>query len=180
MNCIEGNRQIINQISGLLSELDNEIYTRPIEIFKGASVGQHFRHIADFYLCLLKGVKNGVTDYALRERDARIETDSHYALEIFTQISNAIAHISENLSLRVLGDFSGKTYDPRPLLESSAGRELMFAHDHAVHHLAMIKIGIEVAAPHISISDDLGVAPSTMKYRIDTAAVVGQRFESQG
>ena len=50
-------------------------------------------------------------------------------------------------------------------IHSSIGRELMYAYDHAIHHLAMVKIGMNVHYPEVSINKDLGVAPSTLKYR---------------
>ena len=50
-------------------------------------------------------------------------------------------------------------------ISSSVGRELMYAYDHAIHHLAMIKIGMQIDFPMIEISKNLGVAPSTLKYR---------------
>ncbi|MDX1943674.1 MAG: hypothetical protein SFU99_24115 [Saprospiraceae bacterium] len=165
MNCIEGNRQIIEQIIKLLEVIDNQIYAKPLDIFKGSTLGQHFRHILDFYLCLLKGTKSGVIDYANRDRDPAIESDAQYAKTIFQRVSDSIIQLLEADMMQVYGDFSNQSYEQRPLLQSSIGRELMFAHDHAVHHLAMIKVGIDVIGVPLNIDSNVGVAPSTIKHR---------------
>ena len=165
MNCIEGNRQIIEQITKLLDIIDNQVYTKPLDIFKGSTVGQHFRHILDFYLCLLKGTKSGVIDYANRDRDPAIESDAQYAKTIFLRVSDTVMQLLETDTTQVYGDFSNESYEHRPLLHSSIGRELMFAHDHAVHHLAMIKIGIDAAGVSLTMDSNVGVAPSTIKHR---------------
>jgi hypothetical protein len=48
---------------------------------------------------------------------------------------------------------------------SSIGREMQYAFDHAVHHLAIIRIGAEIHCPEIVCDPELGVAPSTLKYQ---------------
>jgi uncharacterized damage-inducible protein DinB len=164
MNCREGNQQIIQQMTDLLKTLDNQIYAQPLEVFRGSSIGQHFRHILDFYLCLLRGIADGTVDYARRERNLQAETDVEFVKQAFYQVAEQIEQVSEQQRLQVRGDFSIQT-EQRPELLSSVGRELMFAYDHAVHHLAMIKIGIAAAAPAVLLDQNLGVAPSTLKHR---------------
>lgn len=164
MNCKEGNQHILSQMVGLLETLDNQIYAQPLEIFKGSSIGQHFRHILDFYLCLIKGAQAGTVDYANRDRNPRAESDVQYTKQAFYQISEAIEPFLEEQHIKVRGDFSAQAIE-RPELLSSIGRELMFAYDHAVHHLAMIKIGMEIVMPQVNIDNNIGIAPSTIKHR---------------
>ncbi len=165
MDCKTGTRNIITQIIGLLDSLNKEQYARPLSIFNGSTLGQHFRHIFDFYQCLINDVSRGTIDYARRERDSRIEQDPTYAQDAFQRIAEAIDSFEELGSLEVLADFSADSTDGRPLFKSTVGRELMFAHDHAVHHIAIIKIGFQQAYPEIPIALEVGVAPSTIKYR---------------
>lgn len=164
MNCREGNQQIIRQMTDLLDMINNQIYTQPLEVFKGSSVGQHFRHILDFYLCLIKGIQAGTVDYAGRDRNPLAESDIHFIKQAFCNVSQTIDQFSEETQVKVRGDFSTQV-EQRPELLSSIGRELMFAYDHAVHHLAMIKIGIAIVAPNLTLDSNLGVAPSTIKHR---------------
>lgn len=163
MNCREGNQLIIRQMTELLDTMNNEMYAQPLEIFKGSSIGQHFRHILDFYLCLIRGVHEGTVDYASRDRNPLAELDVHFIKQAFYKVAQNIDHFSEEAPVKVWGDFTTRT-EQRPTLYSSIGRELMFAYDHAVHHLAMIKIGIATVAPNLNSDSSLGVAPSTIKH----------------
>ena len=43
-------------------------------------------------------------------------------------------------------------------------RKPMYAYDHAVHHLAMIKIGMKEACPAVRVGKNIGAAPSTVKH----------------
>ena len=158
MNCIEGTQEITRQITGILRQLDREAFSRQLEVFDGASLGQHFRHILDFYLCLLR-------DYASRERNPALERDPEQAKQVFEFIAEAVQEIQEESALTVRADFSSCAAGERPIVASSAGRELMFAYDHAIHHLAIIRMGIQAAFPTLALDENLGVAPSTIKFR---------------
>ena len=50
-------------------------------------------------------------------------------------------------------------------MKSSFERELLYCLDHAIHHQALIKIGLkELHLSHL-VSPDFGVAYSTLRYR---------------
>lgn len=165
MTCIEGSRSIISQIMALLREIDREAYARPLDLYNGSTLGQHFRHICDFYYCLLRGLPNRLIDYADRERRPEVELDPGHALMAFQHILYALDTMEEHQPLQVRGDFSTAPEHQRPLLASTVGRELMFAHDHAVHHLAIIRMGLQSVFPEVALEENLGVAPSTVKYQ---------------
>ena len=169
MNCKEGNQVIIRQITNLLDALAPAEYAQSLDVFNGISIGQHIRHILDFYICLMQGIEAGTIDYADRARNPLAETDPAYTSDAFQKIISQVEHLSETTQIEVWGDFSRTHNQQRPLLQSSVGRELMFAHDHAVHHLAIIKIGIQQAFPEISLDSTFGVAPSTVKHHAVTA-----------
>ena len=44
-----------------------------------ASIGQHYRHVLDHFLCLESGIAAGEIDYDNRERNPQLETDLNYA-----------------------------------------------------------------------------------------------------
>ena len=46
---------------------------------------------------------------------------------------------------------------------SSIAREMQFLHTHTVHHMAIIKLILKQAG--VVIDEQLGVAPSTLKYQ---------------
>lgn len=165
MNCKTGTKHLIRQINQLLEKLDEPSFSKPLNVYNGSSIGQHFRHIFDFYQCLTSDLSRGLIDYAKRERDPSIERYPAYAIEAFSKIEEAIELIDEYMEINVLADFSFDTSATRPSVKSTLGRELMFAHDHAVHHIAIIKMGIQTAFPEILVEENLGIAPSTHKYR---------------
>ncbi len=164
MNCKQGTNTIIHQIIELLESIDNRSYIEPLALFKGSTIGQHFRHILDFYNCLVQGAESGLIDYALRERNLLVETDTDFAHQCFRKVASAIQQFKENAGVEIQADFTAENNAFRPIVSSSVGRELMFAYDHAVHHLAMIKMGLRVAFPGIHVEENVGVAPSTLMH----------------
>ena len=171
MTCQEGTRKMAVQIENLLEQLGKSIYTQRLKVFRGSSLGQHFRHILDFYNCLLKGIHIGEVDYAKRERDIGVEEDPQIARIAFKKVLQELIVLNENSQIPVKADFSSEITDFRPVVSSTIGRELMFVYDHAVHHLAIIKIGLESTFPDLELDDNLGVAPSTIKYRAGEKAM---------
>ena len=165
MNCIDGTHSMTIQITNLLKGIDNQNYAKPLEVFNGSTLGQHFRHILDFYRCLVNGAQTGMIDYASRTRDPQIEQNASYARQAFLEIAKAVEQLDASTPIPVKADFSDKDDLKRPIVDSSLGRELMFAYDHAVHHLALIKIGLQLGLPQLQIDENLGVAPSTIKFR---------------
>ncbi|MCO6478080.1 MAG: DinB family protein [Phaeodactylibacter sp.] len=165
MDCKEGTVSITRQINQLLEHIHPKAYSRPLGVFNASTIGQHFRHIFDFYECLLRGASEGIVDYASRSRNEKMEKDPSYARAAFQQMGQACIGLNEEQPLKVRADFSSLPDDGRPELGSTVGRELMFAYDHAVHHLALIKIGMKEALPEIEIDEQMGVAPSTLKHR---------------
>ncbi len=165
MDFKQGSTQMIHQITGLLGNISSEQYSKKLDIFKGSTLGQHFRHILDFYLVLLKHHSSGLVDYTLRERDLELETNPQYAMTTFEKVLSEVELLDEQTPLKVKADLLYVSEGERPLIPTSIGRELMYAYEHAVHHLAIIRIGIENAFPELEIAKEVGIAPATIKYR---------------
>jgi len=156
---------MLRQLAEVLDHLPDDVYARPLNVFNGSSIGQHFRHIYNFYEILFRRWQEGLVDYADRQRETEVETSAPFAATLFRRLIEQLEGLEEEKSLKVLSDFSeSDTNDRRPLVGSSVGRELAYAFDHAVHHLAIIKVGMKVAFPEISLPENLGVAPSTLRY----------------
>ncbi|MEM9824603.1 MAG: hypothetical protein AAF985_26180, partial [Bacteroidota bacterium] len=160
MNSKDGTLQMNGKILRLLYQIDDKTYQTALPVFSGSSLGSHFRHILNFYDCLLNGIKEGIVDYSCRERSVKIETKTLEAQKAFIRINETIVDLDDDMPITVRADFSGHR---RPLVTSSVGRELMFVFDHAIHHLAIIKMGIISHFPEIELDEELGLAPSTLK-----------------
>ena len=153
---------LVQQINHVISQLDTAQYHRPLPEFNGSSLGQHFRHILEFFQCLEDGVQSGTVDYAARNRNPVYETNPEIASAAFEAFNHALPNFDLTLPVQVRAEFGS---DNRPCYESTVGRELLFVYDHAIHHLAIIKIGLICHYPEISVDKDLGVSPSTVKAR---------------
>ena len=165
MNPKQGTKIITNQVIELLQTIDNEIFCQPLETFNGSSVGQHVRHIIDFYLCLIRGCKEDNIDYDKRQRNPLIERDPKVAIAELLEIAEAVQALDIQKIIQVNSSFTDDTHEANSQISTSIGRELMYAYDHAIHHLAMVKIGMKQHFPEIQVNKNLGVAPSTLKYR---------------
>ena len=60
--------------------------------------------------------------------------------------------------------FSSDEDENPGVISTSFKRELMYGIDHAIHHLAIVKIGIKYAFPFIKLNPELGIATSTLKF----------------
>ncbi len=165
MSSKQGLQDITRQMATYLNQIDPADYRQPLDVLSGSSIGQHFRHIFDFYHCLAKGAAEDLVDYANRERDPRVESDPVFAARVLGDTMDQIAQLPEDQLIRMRADFMHLGETDRPLYPSSYGRELTFVHDHAVHHLALIKIGFQAQCPGLLTDPNFGVAPSTVRFR---------------
>lgn len=154
---------LVQQINHVISQLEPSKYHRPLPEFNDSSLGQHFRHILEFFQCLEDGVQSGTVDYAARNRNPVYETNPEIASAAFEAFNHSLPHFDLAQPVQVRAEFGS---DDRPCYESTVGRELLFVYDHAIHHLAIIKIGLICHYPEISVDKDLGVSPSTVKARV--------------
>ena len=159
----EGTRFILQQLTEVLSLIPEKAYAQPLEIFNGSSIGQHFRHIYNFYEILFANWQKGIIDYAARQRETQVEKSPHAATLGLKQLITQLTDLNEDSPLQILSDFSSEQSEERQLVSSTLGRELAYAFDHTIHHLAIIKIGIKTAFPTITLPENLGVAPSTLR-----------------
>ncbi len=157
---VEVSKNILTQLSSALESLNNEEYTMPLDIFSGASTSQHVRHILEFYLCVLDSDKQNV-NFDVRKRDLSIEQNIHIAQEKIAAISNALDSLSKDTHLLLTASLGGKSHT----VQSSLLRELLYVVEHAVHHMAIIKMGLMLHFPHIKLETNFGVAESTIVYR---------------
>ena len=163
MTCKQGAIQLIDEIIETLDIIPTNAYASSLEVFEGSTLGKHFRHIHDFFNCLVTQCDHNHVDYAKRKRDQTIESQKDIAIKHFSNLKSSIHVLDESRVLKVFADF---TLDDgcRPEVQTTIGRELMYAYDHAVHHLAIVKIGLQSIDPTLPIKKDLGVAASTTSH----------------
>ncbi len=169
MDAQKGTLLITDQMYVLLRQLPLDAYTRPLSLYHGSTVGQHFRHILEFYTCLLEGCDAAYIDYSSRQRNDAISENPEVAMAVLKSIEAAVERLDIEQRLRVESEFAISA-ENNPAYLSSMGRELQYAFDHAIHHLAIIRMGMETHFPEIPVDADLGVAPSTLRHRRENIA----------
>lgn len=155
---------IFFQIKGYLSQIDENQYSEKLEIFSGSSIGQHTRHIIEFFMCLTKQLETQTINYDTRERRKEIEENPKVASEELDQLSQLLGHVAGPTTLQLVTCY-GHHQAGNTQIETTLERELLYNIEHAVHHLAMIKIGLKSVFPQVDLPDDFGVAQSTLSYR---------------
>lgn len=153
---------VVEQINHVLNQFSPEEYRMPLPEYEGNSIGQHFRHILEFFQCLDKGAPDGLVDYAGRPRNLQFESDPRLAAAAFDAFADRLLELQPDAPVSVRAEFGSAE---RPDYASTVGRELAFVYDHAIHHLAIIRIGLNGHFRHIKSSKDLGVSPATVKFR---------------
>ncbi len=156
---------IFIQLEGSLLQLSNEQYGQKINTLSGASIGQHVRHVVEMFVCLQNGYTSGIVNYEKRKRELTIETSKEIAIDIMNKINSALLNENKSLVLEAGFDENSNELNKIP---TNYFREIAYNLEHAIHHMALIKIGInEVSATQLP--DGYGVASSTIKYRKETA-----------
>ena len=160
----------LGDLACYLGAIDPSVYARPQEVLSGSTIGQHTRHIIEFYACLVEqagGQTEPRSNYAARRRDLRIETDPDHALALSRSLASRLGELDESLPCMVdCAEHGDEGLETR----STIGRELQYNVEHTIHHLAIIKIALRLVAPDIPLPEHFGVAPSTIRHRHDACA----------
>jgi len=159
-------KENLESIASLLEKLNAEHYQFPSYYLSGASIGQHIRHILEFYTCLSQAFRDGgAVNYDRRKRALLLEQDPAAAVTGIQQIVHWLGSekITGNVSLIATYAIDSAQTCTIP---SSFQRELAYCLEHSIHHQALIKIGLfEQGLSHL-IDPHFGVAPSTIKFRM--------------
>lgn len=159
--------QILNQLEQLVLQLEPAQFTHSAEVLNGASTGQHVRHIIEFFTCLLQGSKSGKVNYDLRAHDKLIETDPDLAISHIRMLQNFMSEVppAGKLILETAYHHQDNVWLP---VETTFDRELAYCIDHAIHHMAMIKMGLPSVAPEVVTDPGFGTAFSTQRHHKQT------------
>lgn len=156
------NQSIFSQLIALLIKLPEQDYRRSLTILQNSTVGQHIRHIIEFYQCVVQSTVYGRICYDERERSLSLETSVETAIRTIWELSGAIDSLNINQSLTLISSLGN---DEATLqLPTNVYRELFYCLEHAIHHMAIVRIGVEQTWPSLAVDADFGVAPSTIKY----------------
>ncbi len=155
---------ILNQLEGTIRQLNEKDFSKPSSALGKSTIGQHTRHTLEFFLCLEKGFQKGIVNYDKRSHDKLIETDKFIALEAINQIRGFIITKKQDHPLKLEVGYERDSEDCLTI-ETNYFRELTYNIEHAVHHMAIMKIGLREVAPYVDFASDFGVAVSTIRHQ---------------
>jgi len=154
--------RILDQLTAVTRQLDDGEYSRPSESLGSSTFGQHLRHTLEFFFCLEEGIREGVVNYDRRERNEWIEQNRLAGLDAVERVRNFVVLLKDgNVKLEVGYERTG---EQTILVNTNVYRELIYNIEHAVHHMAIMKIGLRDVAPHVPIPAEFGVAASTLRH----------------
>lgn len=164
MTLQNSSEQILKQLVQLIDQLDEQNYSMSLRTLSGSSVGGHVRHIVEFYECLLRGIETGTVNYDKRSRNKVIETDPSFTVQILNDMIMRFNRMRFDKSLRLVMNLSSD--DTFSDIKTTFYRELAYNIEHAIHHMAIIKIAVISCFPEVKVDDNFGVAYSTINYQL--------------
>lgn len=154
-------RQVFTELQDVLYQIDNEQYSKR-SINLNSSIGQHMRHTIELFQALMNGYHSGTVNYDNRKRDIILETDKTAAIIALNCLALQLVHHNKDMLLEAAFGLQNENI----LIETNFYRELAYNLEHAIHHMALIRIGLNELTD-IKVSDNFGVAASTIKYRAE-------------
>lgn len=164
MKLIRACTDILTQLGDVIDVIEPMDFHKPSPALSGSTVGQHLRHTLEFFLCLESGYTTGTINYDKRSHDKQIEQDKVIARQTISRIQEFISQMDLDRALLLELSYDGDA-DREVTLETTTARELVYNIEHAVHHMALMKIGIREVAPYIVLEKNFGVAASTVRHQ---------------
>jgi len=168
---------VLQQGCLFLDLVGDEIYARPLEETgeekPSSSLGAHYRHVLDHFLCLAEGIRTGRVNYDQRRRNPQVENSVTCARLVTEALIDELGGLSAEIIPRECAVVYSVGYGDRDAeaVKSNFAREIMFCVGHAIHHFAILRLlcaGVGVRLPY-----EFGVAPSTLKHLEAEAAERG-------
>jgi hypothetical protein len=159
---------LLQELHQLVTKLSDEQFITQISELHYASIGQHLRHILEFFQCLIQSQETQKVDYDTRKRNPLIENNRLVCLEIIQEILENVEFQNINLTLFQSYNVGGKT--EKIEIPSNYFREWAYNLEHTIHHQALIKVGVallNVVLPNssIDIAQNFGVADATINFK---------------
>jgi hypothetical protein len=153
---------ILAQGEDLLRALSPDSYTRRVPLAFNACIGGHYRHCLDHFTSLLRGLDADEVDYDHRDRDARIESQPDFAIEVTRRLRAQLEQLAAAALDAPVRARCEVSYAPgtSPVTGSTFGREMVYAIAHAIHHYALISVMARLL--DVRLPEHFGVAPSTL------------------
>ncbi len=165
---------ILDQLEDVVTQINSEDFSKPSPALSNSTVGQHLRHTIEFFLCLENGFREGTINYDKRAHDKLIESDKFIALNAIRKVREFVVATVNDVALRLDVGYDRHTEDC-VTIQTNYFRELTYNIEHAVHHMALIKIGVREVASYVKLPGDFGIAVSTLRHNDAYVATAGEK-----
>ncbi|MEO7531136.1 MAG: hypothetical protein ABIS69_06985 [Sediminibacterium sp.] len=152
---------MLTQLKDILSAITDKQYTTQISLLSNSTIGQHTRHIVEFYLELNNGYETGIVNYDNRKRDQAIETDRDFAIEKLNELTELLTRSDRKMKL--IANY-GTSADNAIMVSTNFYRELIYNLEHTVHHMALLRVAVSSVST-LSLPENFGVAIATLQFR---------------
>lgn len=160
---------MLGQMKNILFHFEENTFVEPRTYLNNSTIGQHFRHILEFYQCLSDQLSCREICYDDRKRDLNLETNIGFAHQTIDDLSSQLSLIKGNAPLKLIASYDPQS-EQKEIMPSSVQRELAYLLDHTIHHLAIVKIMLTLEG--IAVPGDFGVAPSTLRFQNQSSSKV--------
>ena len=135
----------------MLGQLSDHDYSKKGDHI--SSIGGHVRHVIEYVLILINSDLSQPIDYSKRQRNKTIENDRNYTIALLDELKTQV--IKDDQPVRILEDSE--------ILTSSYLREILYMHEHIVHHCAILRVELETLESY-EVDACFGYAKSTLKH----------------
>jgi len=165
MNLKVAANDLLDQLEEVIDQIKKEDFYKPLEVLSNSSIGQHTRHTLEFFICLMDASNTGVINYDKRRHDKFIQEDKNLAISVIRSIKDYVNKNSDNQSLTLEIEYGASDDECQVnVVPTNYERELAYNIEHAVHHMALLKIGILSNFEYMDLPMNFGVASSTVRY----------------
>lgn len=150
----------LQTIKNIIELIDEHAYCFSSAWLSQSTIGQHSRHVIELAACMTDGYECGEICYDKRKRDKQVETNRLYAVATIDKLILQLHKPDKDLKLEVSLDGGSST-----MVRTNYKRELIYNIEHAVHHLALIKVALKELNIELEDDKNIGVAYATIQYR---------------
>jgi len=157
-------KSLLEQLKDIIHQLKPGDFSQPVDVLSQSTLGQHIRHTLEFFICLMDARNEGRINYDRRKHDQIIETDEKLALSVTDSVIDFLDQQTVDFELVHEANYE-MTDSPDVAMQSSFFRELSYNIEHAIHHMALIKVGVAQQFDYVKLPRHFGVASSTVRHR---------------
>lgn len=158
---------LLHQLDHVVRQLTDDQFKKSLPVLSNSTLGQHVRHTLEFFICLIESRNEATVNYDNRRHDPFIEQEILSARNVIKSIQNFLANGEADRPMQLQAAYE-VTSEETVLITTTFFRELAYCLWHAVHHMALMKVGLKSAFTHVTLPEYFGVASSTVRHQTQT------------